>query len=68
MFQLDGQKTDTCPTTDTQIIDKEISKKSINTNFEVKTFALCSDMKKVIKDYVKNNYNFFLIIIIDEVL
>lgn len=52
-------KTDSCTTTDTQIIEKETPKKSINTNFEVKTFASCTDMKKIIKDYVKNNYNFF---------
>ena len=48
-------KTDSCPTTDTQLI----LTKTLNPNFEVKKFESCSDMKKVIKTYVKNNYSSF---------
>lgn len=48
-------KTDSCPTTDTQLIPT----KTLNPNFEVKKFESCSDMKKVIKTYVKNNYSSF---------
>lgn len=39
--------------TDTQLT----ATKTLNPNFEVKKFASCTDMKKVIKDYVKNNYS-----------
>lgn len=42
--------------TDTQLITPT---KTLNPNFEVKKFSSCSDMKKVIKDYVKNNYSNF---------
>ncbi len=41
--------------TDTQLT----ATKTLNPNFEVKKFSSCSDMKKVIKDYVKNNYSSF---------
>lgn len=46
-------KTDSCPSTDTQLTTPT---KTLNTDFEVKKFASCLDMKKVIKDYVKDNY------------
>jgi hypothetical protein len=41
--------------TDTQLT----ATKTLNPNFEIKKFSSCTDMKKVIKDYVKNNYNSF---------
>ncbi len=48
------EKVSSCPSTDTQIIDKE---QDLKVNFNIKKFSSCSDMEDVFKKFIKEYWD-----------